>query len=119
MSADEPGRKWATEPLLDPTNVGKYVWHSYNNNRPHALKVTEVTRQVIRVSGERTSFRPTAPGIARTSESRAYPELIWSNAHDDERIERDDLLQRFHQYRSVGHLSTETLRAIVGLLEGA
>lgn len=40
-------REWATEPLLDPGNVDKYVLVSWNGNHPTKSKITKIGRTNI------------------------------------------------------------------------
>lgn len=62
---------WAVEPLLDPSNVGKYVWVDWNGNAKNPSQIQKIGRTNIHCgySPERTSSYKVEGGHATGSQS--------------------------------------------------
>lgn len=78
------GAQWATAPLVDPGNVGRFVWLSWNGNRPAVAEVHKVGRTNITVGYGNESLKVTPEGdVARGGRSSASTE--------QHRLDRDEL----------------------------
>jgi hypothetical protein len=111
------GAEWATEPLLDPTNVGKYVHYAWNGNRRgDVFPIVRVGRTNVHVEshGRQISFRHTSSGWYETSGK--YSTSIESEGVLQARLERAQILQRIGRTRWPV-LPNETLLAVLELVE--
>lgn len=69
--------EWATEPLLDQDNVGKYVWFSFNSNKPITIKIEKIGRSVIHFGHNSYAGWD---GKSFQSYRNGYGMRCWSNA---------------------------------------
>ncbi len=111
MSAPElpAGEEWATAPLVDQANIGRYVWVSWNGNAPSVQPIAAVGRTNITVGGE--SLRVGADGsTARSPQSSTYPLYVQTMAARLEAAEMAELRKALTV--RIGGASLDELRLI-------
>lgn len=119
------GAEWATSPLLDKSNVGKYVWTVWNSNTKFASvnQIVKIGRTNIHV--ETNAARPESYNVVDVEyEGHGYGTKNGFNVScytEQARIDRDerlDLVARYHKAeRRVVRLPLAALRRIVEEIE--
>lgn len=121
MSATElpEGGEWATSPLLDQSNVGKWMWTSWNSNRYELSRIEKIGRTNVHVGrwGDIWSLRvdPDDDGLATGTKS-GFSVSAQTNERQERTVHRASLVALI-QRRRWWDLSTETLEGIVALLQ--
>ncbi len=110
------GSEWATVPLLDQSNVGKYVWTVFNGNDKQATpnKIVKVGRTNIHVGGDGhnpDSYRVTDDGLTANGMHGGYTISAESQQYRLEREERvylmralDDIVKELKKSRDIEKL---------------
>jgi hypothetical protein len=109
------GKEWAVAPLLDKSNVGKYVWVGLHNTRP----IVSVGRTNIHVGYVRPdSLRVSNDGETARGMSGGYQRQCETNAHREQQCRRNELLSVIRK-AYFGWLTTAQLEQIVAILKAA
>lgn len=114
-------REWATTPLLDPANVGKWVHYAWNSNRSYPAQITRVTRRSVFLDfGGRSGgpYIPEEDGYA-SRKSGGYSMSIETNAAMTKRLARHDLEARVRAATdrfSIGKLTDAQLEGILAAI---
>lgn len=107
---------WATSPLLDPANVGRYVWVVWNSNIKLAQRttITKIGRTNIHLaSGE--SCRVNMDGSSASGTRNGYSVSCHTEAHRLDRDERMELVNRLNRIKW-GSLPIDLLRGVADLV---
>jgi hypothetical protein len=106
--------------LLDPANVGRYVWCSWNGNKPGLCKIVKVTRTNVHVENgwaRPVSMRvnPDRPGTA-SGNANGYQV---SCATDEARREADERRLLTAEIRGArwGSIPIDVVRDVHALIE--
>lgn len=84
---------WATVPLMDPGNVGKYVWTDWNGNGKSPSIIQKIGRTNIHCGRNRTSsYRVDVMGAYAVGSENDFSIHAWSNQYVEEEAERRELV---------------------------
>jgi len=121
------GGEWATIPLLDPANVGRYVWTVFNGNVKFASvhPIVKIGRTNVHVEVEGTRpwsmrINEDAPGSAGGVNGGGYMTSCHTEQHRIESAERRELTQRLAtmlKFNTTRRVPIDRLRTAVKLLE--
>lgn len=112
------GGEWATEPLLDPANLGRYVVASWNGNRGTAERIHKITRTNVHAGDQHrpTSYRVAPAGNIAHGSSSGYSVSCQTYAWAASEPERRELASRLHRFQW-HEVSAARLRSILALLD--
>lgn len=111
---------WATAPLLDPANVGKFVWGVWNGNTKHAepMPINKIGRTNIHVGRSNWSLRVHPDGTRAAGTVNNYGVSAMTNQWHQETEERQELKRRIRKLaESQMPDDLHILRAVADLLE--
>jgi len=113
---------WATVPLLDQANVGKYVWVDWNGNRKEPTQIQKIGRTNIHCgpAWRTSSYRVEPTGDHANGMASGFSIHCQSNQYKIDQEERFELVKVFVKQSDtlVRSGSLERLRWVVALLNG-
>jgi len=111
---------WATVPLLDPANIGKFVWGVWNGNVRQAepMSINKIGRTNIHVGRSNWSLKVNPDGTRAAGTVNNYGVSALSNQWHQETGERQELKHRIRKLaESRMPDDLHILRAVADLLE--